>query len=107
MQALKDAKENRGVTIQIVMGDEREYEAEKVKRYGLEVKLKPGRGYMHHKFIIFDKRLVMTGSYNFSDRAENRNDENVLIVSDPSVIKKYQEQFEKLWKEASPPSKGD
>jgi phosphatidylserine/phosphatidylglycerophosphate/cardiolipin synthase-like enzyme len=56
---------------------------------------------MHHKFCIFadniqHKSLLWTGSYNFTQRATQRNQENVLIVDDQAIIKRFTEQFELL-----------
>lgn len=54
---------------------------------------------MHHKFIIFDKKYVMTGSYNLTASAEELNDENcVFIYDDPNVVKKFLDEFRRLWK---------
>jgi len=51
---------------------------------------------MHHKVIIIDTETVITGSYNFSQAAETRNDENVLIIHAPDVAQKYRDEFESL-----------
>ncbi|MEE9352268.1 MAG: phospholipase D-like domain-containing protein, partial [Thiotrichaceae bacterium] len=37
---------------------------------------------LHHKVIIVDGRYVVTGSYNFSENAESRNDENSIVLDD-------------------------
>lgn len=57
---------------------------------------------MHNKFIIFgktvgDKRLLWTGSFNFTRTANARNQENVIILSDATIIERYAQQFEKLF----------
>jgi phosphatidylserine/phosphatidylglycerophosphate/cardiolipin synthase-like enzyme len=52
---------------------------------------------MHNKFAIIDNRLLLTGSYNWTASANNRNDENLMVIDDPEVIARYQNQFEKLW----------
>lgn len=40
---------------------------------------------MHHKTIIIDDQIVITGSYNFTKSAEQSNDENLLIIDSPSL----------------------
>lgn len=101
----KDAKE-RGVEIRIIM-DRRQYKSnpersqyEYCKRNNFKPELKSvkGGGIMHHKFIIFDDTLLMTGSYNLTGRAEGSNYENVVFISDKSIIEKYKEEFNNLWK---------
>ena len=52
---------------------------------------------MHNKFAIIDNRLLLTGSYNWTFSANNRNDENLLIIDDPEIIEIFQNQFINLW----------
>ena len=49
---------------------------------------------MHHKVIVIDDETVITGSYNFSKNAETKNDENVLILHNREIAKKYVKEFE-------------
>ncbi|OOV19548.1 phospholipase D-like domain-containing protein [Flavobacterium sp. LM4] len=51
---------------------------------------------VHHKFCIIDNEIVITGSYNWTYYAENRNWENVLISDDSQVVKNYVEEFERI-----------
>jgi phosphatidylserine/phosphatidylglycerophosphate/cardiolipin synthase-like enzyme len=55
---------------------------------------------MHHKVIIIDRETVIFGSFNFSDSANRRNDENILIVHDPVFTGYFVEEFETVWQEA-------
>ena len=66
---------------------------------GFNVKIAHGkeRGIMHNKFAIFDKRLLFTGSYNWTNNAEHFNYENAVFISDPKTISQYQKEFDKLW----------
>jgi phosphatidylserine/phosphatidylglycerophosphate/cardiolipin synthase-like enzyme len=54
-------------------------------------------GFLHHKVIIVDERYVITGSLNFSTRAEETNDENVIIIDNPDIARLYIEEFERVW----------
>jgi phosphatidylserine/phosphatidylglycerophosphate/cardiolipin synthase-like enzyme len=58
---------------------------------------------MHHKVIIIDRRVVITGSYNFTSRAETVNDENLLIIDDPAIAKLYLDEFERVYAQAQNP----
>lgn len=53
-------------------------------------------GAMHHKFFVIDKAVVITGSYNFSNAAEDKNDENVLIIRSGPIAQAYSAEFERL-----------
>jgi len=64
---------------------------------GLKVRISSNNYIMHNKFAIIDNRLLLTGSYNWTFAANNKNDENLLIIDDPEIIARYQNQFEKLW----------
>jgi phosphatidylserine/phosphatidylglycerophosphate/cardiolipin synthase-like enzyme len=67
---------------------------------GLDVHLDGNPERMHHKVIIIDGRLVITGSYNFSASAEERNDENTLIIHSPVIASQYLAEFERVYAEA-------
>lgn len=62
---------------------------------GFAVKMRHGRGrgIMHNKFAIFDKKILFTGSYNWTESAERNNYENALFVSDGNIIKRYQKEL--------------
>ena len=64
---------------------------------GLKVRISSNNYIMHHKFAIIDNRLLLTGSYNWTFSANNRNDENLLIIDDPEIIEIFQNQFVNLW----------
>lgn len=51
---------------------------------------------MHNKVIVVDDETVITGSYNFSQSAETKNDENVVIIHSPDIATRYRKQFESL-----------
>lgn len=49
---------------------------------------------MHHKFCIIDESIIISGSYNWSNRAKY-NDENILVISDDKKLAKdFKEEFE-------------
>lgn len=59
-------------------------------------------GLMHHKVLIIDRQIVVTGSYNFTASAEENNDENVVIIFDPDVAATYLEEFQHIYSLAEP-----
>ncbi len=40
---------------------------------------------------------LLTGSYNWTFSANNRNDENLMVIDDPETIEIFQNQFVNLW----------
>lgn len=43
----------------------------------------------HNKVMIIDNKTVITGSFNFTRAAQNNNAENVIIISDSLLARKY------------------
>lgn len=107
--ALLTAKE-RGVVIRIV-ADARQAQGKHSEipfllEKGVKIRLARGngRGIMHHKFAIFDGKLLVTGSYNWTDSAERSNHENALILDDRTIIQRYQAHFERLFNGSKGPT---
>jgi phosphatidylserine/phosphatidylglycerophosphate/cardiolipin synthase-like enzyme len=69
----------------------------RMRSAGLDVRLDGNPANMHHKVIIIDGEIVVTGSYNFSASAEERNDENTLIIHDPQLAAAFLEEFERVY----------
>ncbi|HZD10334.1 MAG TPA: phospholipase D-like domain-containing protein [Candidatus Binatia bacterium] len=55
---------------------------------------------MHHKVIVIDGETVIFGSFNFSQSANDDNDENVVIVHDAQFASYFEEEFDWVWNEA-------
>ncbi len=61
---------------------------------------------MHHKVFIIDEKTVIFGSFNFSDNADQSNDENLLIVEDPNMAKAFKQEYDRVLAVAqNPPNK--
>jgi phosphatidylserine/phosphatidylglycerophosphate/cardiolipin synthase-like enzyme len=102
-------RHNAGVAVQGVFetrnanGIGAEYQ--RLKENGVDV-LEDGNCYtMHHKVIIIDDATVITGSYNFTRRAEETNDENLVIIDSPEVASQYLEEFERVYNQAQNPTR--
>ena len=64
---------------------------------GIQVNLDANPRLMHHKVIIIDQQIVITGSYNFSNNAEHYNDENTLIIHNPDITAQYMAEFQQIY----------
>ena len=58
-------------------------------------------GIFHHKFVIIDGRVVITGSSNFTRRAATGNFESSVVTDIPVIVEKFAKYFEKAWGEFS------
>lgn len=54
---------------------------------------------LHHKYAVIDDAVVITGSHNWSNSAEQQNDENTVIIHDPEVANQFRQEFEARWGE--------
>ena len=66
------------------------------RQAGLDIRLDGKAEIMNHKIMIIDGRIVVMGSYDFTNRAENENDENVLIIYDEKTAQKFMEEFQRV-----------
>jgi phosphatidylserine/phosphatidylglycerophosphate/cardiolipin synthase-like enzyme len=97
------AAKNRGVEIRILADSSQASgtgsEIVRLESNGFQLKRTNGGGggILHDKFAIFDGRLVLTGSYNWSTAAEEDNDENAVFICERSVIQAFQTNFNLMW----------
>ena len=64
---------------------------------GMALELDGNPKNMHHKAIIIDGEIVALGSYNLSRSAEERNDENTLIIHNSSIANLFLSEFERIY----------
>lgn len=98
-----------GVDVQVVMEARSETgtgsEFAVLQEAGINI-LPDGNCYIqHNKVFIIDERVVVTGSYNFTAAAEDSNDENLLIITDPKLAKTYLENFQRIQQQAINPTR--
>jgi phosphatidylserine/phosphatidylglycerophosphate/cardiolipin synthase-like enzyme len=103
------AAKDRGLAVRVVMESRNAKgtgsEMEKLKGAGVDIHSDGNCYIMHHKTIIIDDRLVITGSFNFTRSAQDQNDENVLIVDDASLAARYKEEFARVYQQALEPTR--
>ncbi|MEH1924399.1 DUF655 domain-containing protein [Nostoc sp.] len=57
---------------------------------------------LHHKFGVLDSQTVITGSHNWSDAANNGNDETIVVIENPIVAAHYVREFARLYSKIKP-----
>lgn len=92
----------RGRFIRIITDDEkikaRGSDIVNIAHAGIPVKIDHASEHMHHKFAVFDCRILITGSFNWTRSASTGNHENLLVTDDPRLVKPFCREFERLWK---------
>jgi phosphatidylserine/phosphatidylglycerophosphate/cardiolipin synthase-like enzyme len=95
----------RGVRVRIVTDNEKAYDlgsdVEALARAGIPVAVDTSPFHMHHKFAVFDGRLLLTGSYNWTRGAAAENEENLVVTDDARLVSAFAREFERLWQKFS------
>lgn len=91
----------RGVAVKILSDNDKSFDMgsdiEQLSKTGVKIKIDQSDSHMHHKFCLIDHEYLITGSYNWTRSAAERNQENIVISKDVSLIRSFNNEFEKLW----------
>jgi phosphatidylserine/phosphatidylglycerophosphate/cardiolipin synthase-like enzyme len=95
--ALVEAKK-RGVHVDILLDKSNEAERYSDLRIFLDQGLAPlidaHHAIAHNKVMLIDQKVLVTGSYNFTNQAEEENAENLLIIKGhPELVAQYRQNF--------------
>ncbi|KAK3271956.1 hypothetical protein CYMTET_19723 [Cymbomonas tetramitiformis] len=96
------AAHKRGVRVRIITDDAQRAaqgsDVDRLKAEGIAVR-DDGviSGYMHHKFAILDKTILLNGSFNWTRHAVLGNYENIVVSNSTMLCSTFQGQFEELW----------
>ncbi len=85
----------RGVRVRMVVSDMREGHprVRAVQQRGVEVMTRDNLT-QHSKYLVIDRRLVITGSQNFTFASQS-NSENTLVIDDPRTVAAYVRNWER------------
>jgi len=91
-KALVEARK-RGVRIKVILDKSQRHEkyssADFLAHAGIPVLIDQAHAIAHNKIIIVDGRLVLTGSFNFTKAAQERNAENLLLLEGAPLAARY------------------
>ncbi len=68
-----------------------------LRKNNIKVKAENWGGKMHMKSAIIDERYLIIASMNWTKSAENRNDENTIIIDNENLAKEFKKEFFYLW----------
>lgn len=100
-EALVRAKE-RGISVRILLDKLQAAGAYSQYQYllnsGIEAITDVHSGIMHNKIAIIDGRILLTGSFNWTKSAEEKNEENLfLFIDEAEIIRICQMRLNYLW----------
>ncbi len=95
----------RGVKITIISdndkSNDRGSDIDLLSNRGVNVLLDDSPYHMHHKFALFDKKILLNGSFNWTRSASEVNEENILVTMEYKLVIAFSEKFELLKKQFS------
>ena len=99
------ARAEKGVTVAGVMDAEQVdsnvgTEFDPFRQAGLDVYRDGKEGQMHHKVMVIDESIVILGSYNFTNSAETRNDENLLVIHNKDIAARILKEFQRVYQQS-------
>lgn len=110
--AIRNSKPNLKIEVLLDMGEygDKKSRCKELERAKIDVRYKmyslafhhPRSQLQHHKTMIVDDRDMITGSYNWSDTAEDSNYENIIVVQghvrrNKKMVKAFLDEHDKLW----------
>jgi len=97
-RALVDARK-RGVKVSVILDKsqrrEKYTEADFLLHAGVPTWIDAQHAIAHNKVMVIDSHTVITGSFNFTKAAENENAENLLVIDDATLAKKYADNWQR------------
>jgi cardiolipin hydrolase len=95
------AAHQRGLRVRLVSDDDKALDVGsdvgRLRGAGIPVRLDRTEAHMHHKFALFDRVRLLSGSYNWTRSAADSNHENVLVSDDPRLVLPFCRAFDDLW----------
>ena len=95
------AAHRRNIAIRIISDNDKSADlgsdVDQLERKGVPVRVDHTEYHMHHKYAIFDRERLLTGSYNWTRSAATNNEENFIITGDNGLVQSFRRSFEQLW----------
>jgi len=96
--ALVDARK-RGIRIEVILDKSQRREkyssADFLAHAGIRTYIDSRHAIAHNKIMIMDRKTLITGSFNFTKAAEEKNAENLLVIKgNKPVVERYIGNFE-------------
>ncbi len=91
----------RGVEIRIITDNDKSgdmgSDIDELIAKGVTVRMDQTPNHMHHKFAIFDKTILLNGSFNWTRSASRYNQENIVVSGEGTIVNEFQRTYEALW----------
>ena len=95
-EALVKARK-RGVKVEVILDrSQMTYKyssADFLVNSGIPTRIDAAHAIAHNKVMVIDNEVVITGSFNFTKAAEEKNAENLLVVHNKRLAAQYSENW--------------
>ncbi len=100
------AAHRRKIKVRIITDDLKSLDlgsdVNRLRDAGIPVRFDADPNHMHHKFALFDRRLLVTGSYNWTRSASQGNYENIVVIDHGHLVREFGDEFDRLWEQFAP-----
>jgi len=90
----------RGIELAVISdndkANDRGSDIERLTSNGINVILDNSSYHMHHKFMIVDEKILLSGSFNWTRSASEYNEENLSVTYDKELVVLYGKEFKSL-----------
>ena len=91
----------RGVAVRVISDNDKQFDEgsdiQHLLAQGVPLRIDDSPFHMHHKFALFDRRLLLNGSFNWTRSASTSNAENLLVIDHAQLVGAYASEFDRLW----------
>ena len=87
----------RGVNVQVILDRSQRTQkyssADFLVNSGIPTRIDAAHAIAHNKVMIIDNEVVITGSFNFTKAAEEKNAENLLVIHNRELAARYTDNW--------------
>jgi len=87
----------RGVKVQVILDKSQKTQkyssADFLANSGIPTRIDAAHAIAHNKVMVIDNEVVITGSFNFTKAAEEKNAENLLVIHNKQLAAQYIENW--------------
>jgi phosphatidylserine/phosphatidylglycerophosphate/cardiolipin synthase-like enzyme len=88
----------RGVRVEVILDQSNRTDkysaADFLANQGVPTKIDANHAISHNKVMIIDDETVITGSFNFTKAAQEKNAENLLVICDKALAAQYTQNWQ-------------
>ena len=91
----------RGVTVKVLLDAKTDstnrFVTDILQSQQIPLRLDASHAIAHNKVIVVDGEMVITGSFNFTNSAQTRNAENLLVLRSKGLADSYKSNWQAHW----------